>query len=246
MEFALVPAGEFVMGSPESEQSRDLDEEQHAVRISRPFLMGVHPVTRGQFATFVEDSGYRTEAEKEGSARTRTGNGFEDVEGASWRNPGPGFEQTDDHPVVCVSWNDAVAFCEWLSRKEGKTYRLPTEAEWEYACRAGTTDAWTWGDEPSVSAYPFTAPVGSFGANAWGLYDMNGNVCQWCSDWYDDQFPGDTEVVTDPTGASSGVTRVLRGAPWFAGLAAWRSANRYHIPPGRRDSFVGFRIVQSS
>ena len=126
----------------------------------------------------------------------------------SWRNAG--FEQTDEHPVVCMSWNDAVEFCKWLSRKEGKTYRLPTEAEWEYACRAGTTTRYYSGDDPETLAkvgnvadaaakakfpewtwtikasdgYVFTAPVGRFKPNAFGLYDMHGNAGQWCADWY--------------------------------------------------------------
>ena len=137
---------------------------------------------------------------------------FDFNEKYSWRNTG--FEQTDEHPVVNVSWNDAVAFCKWLSKKEGKTYRLPTEAEWEYACRAGTTTRYYSGDDPETLAkvgnvadaalkakfpdwkytikasdgYVFTAPVGKFKPNAFGLYDMHGNAWQWCADWYGEEY----------------------------------------------------------
>ena len=128
------------MGSPANEQGRYPDERpQHKVEITRPFYMGVSPVTRGQFAAFVDTEHYKTEAEVDGQG----GFGFNAAAGKwevnpeyTWRHPG--FDQTDEHPVVTVSWNDAVSFCTWLSKKEGKTYELPTEAEWEYSCRAGT------------------------------------------------------------------------------------------------------------
>ena len=156
----------------------------------------------------------------------------------SWRNVG--FEQTDDHPVVCVSWNDAVTFCKWLSKKESKSYRLPTEAEWEYSCRAGTTTRYYSGDDPETLAkvgnvrdaafeakypwykgttkasdgYVFTAPVGRFKPNAFGLYDLHGNAWQWCSDWYGEEYYAKS-AVDDPTGPDSGEVRcfaVLPGA----------------------------------
>jgi hypothetical protein len=141
MKFVRIEPGEFMMGSPAGEKDRDDDEgPQHKVRITKAYYLGMHEVTRGQFAAFVQDAGYRTDAEKEGWSYAWDGNAWGQVNGASWK--APGFEQKDDHPEVCVSWNDAVAFCAWLSRKTGTTVRLPTEAEWEYACRAGTRTAY--------------------------------------------------------------------------------------------------------
>ena len=172
MELVLIPAGEFKMGSGESAEAtaaffnktygEDLlkadffkdEHPQHRVRITKPFYLGTYHVTRGQFRQFVADTGYKTDAEKGekpgawGWDPDKKEFGFN--EKYSWRNAG--FEQTDEHPVVNVSWNDAVAFCKWLSRKEGKTYRLPTEAEWEYACRAGTTTRYYSGDDPETLA----------------------------------------------------------------------------------------------
>ena len=172
MKLVLIPAGEFKMGSRESAEDtaaffnktygEDVlkadffkdEHPQHRVRITRPFYLGKYHVTRGQFRQFVADTGYKTDAEKgekPGAYGWSMGKEtFKFNERYSWRNTG--FEQTDEHPVVNVSWNDAVAFCKWLSRKEGKTYRLPTEAEWEYACRAGTTTRYYSGDDPETLA----------------------------------------------------------------------------------------------
>ena len=146
MKLTLIPPGEFQMGSPETEfgidgKNHNDTEKQHRVKITKPFYLGVYDVTLGQFAKFVNDQNFKTEGEKDGK-----GSYGYDANGDSalkaeytWRTPGLyGNKQTDDHPVVCVSWNDAQAFCDWLSQKESKKYRLPTEAEWEYACRAGT------------------------------------------------------------------------------------------------------------
>ncbi len=184
MKLKLIPAGKFLMGSPKEEKYGAADGPQHPVEITRPFYMGVYPVTKGQFAAFVKDAGYQTEAEQ--------GDG-----GETWRNPvfllAQQYEPTDDDPVVMVSWNDAVKFCEWLSKKEKKTYTLPTEAEWEYACRAGTTTAYSFGDErkdfgdyawDDDNSEGHTHPVGGKKPNPWGPYDMHGNVEQWCSDWF--------------------------------------------------------------
>ena len=150
MRLTLIPEGTFEMGSPEGDKDAEQDEKpQHRVRITRPFYLGVHEVTRGQFRRFVDEAGYQTEAEKDGKGGwgwNEETKKFEQNTRYTWQNPG--FEQTDDHPVVNVSWNDATAFAEWLSRKEGKTYRLPTEAEWEYACRAGTTSRYSCDDDP--------------------------------------------------------------------------------------------------
>ena len=150
MKFAWMPPGTFLMGSPKSEQGRDDDEAQHRVTLTKGFHLGVHQVTRGQFACFVKAAGYKTEAERDGGAYGWTGKEWKLDPKFNWRTPG--FDQADDHPVVSISWNDAVAFCDWLTKQDGKgrRYRLPTEAEWEYACRAGTTTPFHFGDTIST------------------------------------------------------------------------------------------------
>jgi formylglycine-generating enzyme required for sulfatase activity len=225
MKLAYIPASTFIMGSPASEAGRDDDETQHKVTLTKAFLMGTTHVTRGQFAAFVKDTGYKTDAQKDAWALVCNGATFAKVDGASWLKPG--FDQGDDHPVVEVSWNDATAFCVWISKKEGKHYRLPTEAEWEYTCRAGTQTAYPWGDNPDdgkgwancadqtlkqkfpkfpfvafnwTDGFVFTSPVGTFKPNAFGLYDMIGNADEWCADWYGKYLPGD---ATDPQGPSA-------------------------------------------
>ena len=238
MKMVLIPAGEFMMGNGHKAEDEltllkpyydvlwstkyfDREYPQHRVRITRPFYMGAYHVTVGQFRQFAEASRYKTTAEESGIGAA----GMDSVTGIysngehrewSWRNPG--YKQTDNHPVVSVSWDNAVAFCKWLGRKEGKTYRLPTEAEWEYACRARTTTRFYNGEDPeeladianvwdqdcrsifppflghadiSIAAhdgYVFTAPVGRFKPNAFRLYDMIGNAQQWCSDWFDEGY----------------------------------------------------------
>lgn len=171
-----------------------------------------------------------------------------------------------------MSWNDAVAFCEWLSRKEGRTYRLPTEAEWEYACRAGTTTAYQHGDDPedlvlvgnvadgtfkafkakfpqrtTINArddYIFTAPVGKFRPNDFGLHDMHGNVGEWCADWYDAKYYANSPSA-DPAGPSSGAFRVCRGGSWNIAAGGCRSACRSRNVPSHRVSNLGFRLALS-
>ena len=279
MKLVLIPAGEFMMGSGESAEETAAffnktygedfltavffrcEHPQHRVRITKPFYLGTYHVTRGQFRQFVKDTVYKTDAEKgaepgawgwDPDKKTFRFNGK-----YSWRNAG--FEQTDEHPVVYVSWNDAVAFCKWLSRKEGKTYRLPTEAEWEYACRAGTTTRYYSGDDPETLAkvgnvadaaakakfpnwkytikasdgYVFTAPVGKFKPNAFGLYDMHGNAWQWCADRYGAEYYA-ASPADDPTGPDSGDVRVLRGGSWFYWPNDSRSASRCGLTPDNR------------
>jgi len=228
MNFTLIKAGEFLMGSPDTDKdASDVygEKPRHRVRITRPFYLGVHEVTRGQFRRFVEETGYRTEAEKDGKGAygwNEETQLFKENPRYTWLTPG--FEQTDLHPVVNVSWSDAVAFADWLGKKEGKTYRLPTEAEWEYACRAGTTTLYSCGNDPEGLAevgnvcdgslgekhpgwnaiaardgFVYTAPVGRYRPNAWGLHDMHGNVWEWCLDWYGRDFYK-TSRVDDPAG----------------------------------------------
>lgn len=288
LKVVRIPAGKFLMGSPEAEKKAAVKEAvaagfseqeatdafkgevQHEVTISKPFYMGITHVTVDQFAAFVKDSGYKTDAEKAGwSVGFEIKDGkveLKQVDGCSWRNAS--FDQRGNHPVIEVSWNDAQAFCVWLSKKSGKTVVLPTEAQWEYACRAGTTTAYPWGDNPDDGkgwancadqslkkkipnqemyvffswddGYAFTSPVGSFKANGFGLYDMNGNAWQWCHDRYGDYGKG---AVTDPTGADTGVSRVLRGGSWNVPPQGCRSAVRYWDMPGYRIINYGFRVV---
>ena len=229
-------------------------------------------MTVGQFRQFVNADGYKTEAESDGKG----GIGFDDVKETfandpkyTWKNPG--FTQTDEHPVVNVSWNDAQKFCAWLSRKEGKSYRLPTEAEWEYACKAGTNTLWSNGDDPEATArvgnvadgtlkaklsswntisardgYVFTAPVGKFSGNPFGLFDMHGNVNEWCEDVYDSKLYGQRSgTTTDPRQTSGSEYRVLRGGSWFFVPLNARSAERFWSTPDYRDIAVGFRVART-
>jgi formylglycine-generating enzyme required for sulfatase activity len=224
MKLALIPAGTFTMGSPESERGRSADEKQHEVEIKEPFYLGVHEVRIRDFRAFAEDAGYKTEAEKAGEKNT-------------WKDLAD--TQTEDHPISKVSWNDAQAFCAWLSKKEGKNYRLPTEAEWEYACRAGTKTRYYSGDDVESlrgvgnAGSSSTTPVGEFKANAFGLYDMHGNVYEWCQDLYE---KGKTD-------------RVYRGGgyDWCDDPERHcRSAFRGRYEPSARYHWLGFRVARDS
>jgi len=266
----LVPisAGEFLMGSPDSDKDAIDDEKpQHKVKITKAFLMGQYHVTVGEFRQFIKDTGYKTVADKVGGIyRTIRPDGKIEVgkAGQNWENIG--FPITDNHPVCCVDFEDCLEFCKWLSKKEGKTYRLPTEAEWEYACRAGTTTRWSCGDDKDAlvrhanivyDTFPtfarnngpkseslgwmFMAPVGRFQANPWGLYDMHGNLWQWCSDWYaEDYYKHSPE--SNPTGPAEGDLRVIRGGTWSRGPLDCRSANRFGLS-GATSLWVGFRVI---
>jgi formylglycine-generating enzyme required for sulfatase activity len=280
MEFALIPAGTFQMGTrltPEQIHQRYPGgkveyyegETQHQVKLTKSFYLGVYEVTVGHFRKFVEAEGYKTDAERDGKGGygydAETGQYSQDSK-YSWRNPG--FEQDDKHPVVNVSWNDAVAFCKWLSRVEGRDYRLPTEAEWEYSCRAGSSREFTYGDDaeqlvlfgnvadaslrtkfpnsPAVKANDgtlFTSRVGSYRSNEFGLHDMHGNVLEWCFDWYG-AYP--TSNLVDPIGPKAGSSRVLRGGGWLARAAFCRSAFRGGFTPVVRGYDLGFRVAMSS
>ncbi len=272
MRLTLIPEGHFLMGSPDGEKNRRKDESQHEVTISKPFYMGIYLVTVDQFAQFVKDSGYKTDAEKDGEsegAEIIDGKFIsKKIRGASWRNPS--IDQKGDHPVVQVSWNDANAFCDWLSKKSGETVSLPTEAQWEYACRAGTVTAWFWGDNPSDGkgwancadqslktripnngnavrffdwddGFAFTSPVGSFKANKFGLFDMIGNAAHWCLDRYGVYEAG---AATDPKGPDMGASYVVRGGSWNNFNPTYcRSAARYKFTRDYRNERYGFRIV---
>ncbi|MGD9710501.1 MAG: SUMF1/EgtB/PvdO family nonheme iron enzyme [Thermomicrobiales bacterium] len=315
MPFALIPPGEFTMGVSDSERADVIrrwpqsplqgiadEEPHHRVRLTQPFLLGRYEVTVSHFRQFVESSSYRTEAERDGAG----GWGWDETNGdfksphpdTIWSHPGwPRYGA--GHPVVLVTWNDAVAFCNWLSAREGLAdayligeqgvtstldsggYRLPTEAEWEYACRAGTTSIYYFGNDPedfdvygnvpdrtastiwdrhghpiwgddflfieAQDGYDFTAPVGQFQPNAFGLFDMHGNVLEWCDDWYDaDAYRAAPGVAEDPrmTLPDSGY-RVHRGGCWFNTAPSARSSARSRNPPSFRASDIGFRIVRT-
>lgn len=258
MQLRLIPAGKFTMGSPDDEKNRGPNETQHEVEITQPFFMAIHEVTVEQYRQFVEETDRDVTGNSYGfdeeSKRIRVGDDY------SFANPG--WEQADDHPAVCVSWRDAEAFCRWLSIKDDRIYRLPTEAEWEYACRAGSTTTYNFVDgdtEVHASAnvaaqlkwvedtepedgFIFTAPVGSFKPNAFGLFDMHGNVSEWCSDFYAKDYYENSEEK-DPQGPSDGSGRVLRGGS-FTMNAKWaRSASRSDNNSDSRYFTFGIRVV---
>jgi len=270
--FVLIHGGEFMMGSPENEVDRQKDETQHKVKLT-DFYMGKYEVTVAEFRKFMEESDYKkTDAEKENWSFVYTGDDefLYEKKGVNWRHDVRGKERTqmeENHPVIHVSWNDAVAYCKWLSKTTGQTYRLPTEAEWEYACRAGAptptpfatgnnlmTDQANYnGNKPynnnSKGIYrKNTVSVDSFEPNAWGLYNMHGNVWEWCNDWYDGggaYYEGCKAggVPLNPVGPKSGSDRVLRGGGWGSHAGRCRSADRDRRTPARRRSDIGFRLV---
>jgi sulfatase modifying factor 1 len=267
MALTLIPSGKFVMGSPPGESDKEIRDEEprHIVTLTRSFYMGTFEVTRAQFAAFVTATGYVTDAEQRGVSNGWSGSSTGLVKGLSWRRSG--IDQADDHPVVHVSWFDADEFCKWLSKKSGLTVGLPTEARWEYAARAGTSTVWPWGDKlsdgkgwcniPDLAAkrkfpkwpvadfddgYVFTAPVGSYKPNAFGLYDMIGNAAEWCWDCYSEDSYATTTGI-DPCGPNIAAEseRVGRGGSWGEG---WhRSAGRMNSDPHFTSDHVGFRVV---
>jgi len=291
MKLVLIPPGEFDMGSSQGQLNRAAEEAraqnrpqqylkwiagegpQHHVMITKACYMGVHEVTVGEFRRFSEATRYQTDAEKDG----RGGRGlnmetrrWERDPRFSWQNLG--FPQDDEHPVLNVSWNDAGAFCQWISEEDHKTYRLPTEAEWEYACRSGTTTEWNSGDDrlalqqvaniadqsmmshcpvPELSAdmaaswddgATYTAPVGSYLPNAFGLHDVHGNAWEWCGDWYDPRY-FERSPSHDPAGPASGNERVQRGGGWHDSPLNCRSARRSGSDPTDASRFRGFRVA---
>ena len=246
MKLVLVPAGKFVMGSPATEAEREAGEGQHEVVITRPFYLGAHTVTQGQFAKVMGKN-------------------------PSFFHPKNGG--SPDHPAEQVRWGDAREFCKKLSalpeeKKAGRTYRLPSEAEWEYACRAGTTTPFNVGDALSSKQanfngnFPYggadkgpylrkTAKVGSYSPNAWGLYDMHGNVLEWCNDWYDPDYykksprqnPKGPENGVVATGFGSNFFVVVRGGCWLDEGRACRSARRFRLQQSDPYRWTGFRVA---
>lgn len=296
MPMVWIPAGEFLMGAdePSGETLKAFpyaptdwvegEMPRHRVCITKPFFMAAFQTRLKDFMSFYHASDYSIDAERDDKPR----HGL-DPEGRPIKAPGfrpwkPGWEQSEDHPVNYVSWNDAVAFCDWLSEKEERTYRLPTEAEWEYACRAGTTTWYQCGNDPEdlprvanvadqntrrrwptavvrhlidgeiqdtdhpypyvsgCSGYVHTAPVGRFQPNAFGLYDMHGNLWDWCQDWYDEHYYSESPV-NDPQGPASGRYRVMRGGCWDDTPIYQRSAARLDHSPNFCCPRAGFRVV---
>ncbi|MGD9010512.1 MAG: SUMF1/EgtB/PvdO family nonheme iron enzyme [Desulfobacteraceae bacterium] len=260
MRFVRIRPGSFVMGSPTSEAGRSTDEIQHPVRLTQPYFMQSTEVTVGQFKQFVQSTGYKTEAEKGGGCWTAgDGRRWTRKPGTSWQKPGlVGIE--DDLPAICVTWNDATAFARWLSRKERRTYRLPTEAEWEYAGRAGISTPFSTGrclstDEANYGKIGYAyqkcttvfrkkrgrpIKVGLLPPNPWKLHNIHGNVSEWCQDWYGPYPSGN---ATNPKGPNSGSERVMRGGHWQTDAAGCRSARRWRFPPNLASDVVGFRLA---
>ena len=263
-----IEPGCFQMGSPPSEDGRYDNERRHRVCIERAFAIGKHEVTVGQFRRFVTDTGYRSDAERDAGGNSgcyayQGGSDFGWTEGSSWREPG--FSQGEDHPVLCVSWNDAMAYVAWLNGRAGGGYRLPTEAEWEYAARGGSQSAYTFGPDagalcryanvadhrakqrftgwtiaPCDDGHVFTAPVGAFGANPWGLHDVHGNVWEWtCSD-YDKDYSGGEQGCAD-----AAAHYATRGGCWLNSPRSARSADRNWNSPGYRCGILGFRLART-
>lgn len=277
MRMIRIPAGAFVMGSSEMDiawamgtlaQGQPVQIENefpfHKVRITRPFFIASTEVTVSQFRRFVEATGYITDAEAEGGgqvfnvARSR----FERKEGTSWRTPG--WTVTDDQAVAMVSHDDAVAFCEWLTSVERLVYKLPTEAQWEYAARGGLPFAafpwgdalpdgeranyadrntdYEWRDRTTDDGYKFVAPVGKYKPNGFGLYDMAGNVLEWTRDYYGEDYYRYAPEV-DPEGPGHGENRVTKGGEWLFGPVNLRCAFRGWSRPDLAFANTGFRVM---
>ncbi|MEI6412575.1 MAG: formylglycine-generating enzyme family protein, partial [Bacteroidota bacterium] len=267
----LIPKGSFQMGSEDGETR---EKPVHRVTLS-DFYLSKYEVTVAEFRAFVEASGYQTDAEKEGKSRGYDGKEWKDIEGRNWRHDPEGNLAQGNHPVINVSWNDATEYCKWLSQRTGLKYRLPTEAEWEYAAGNGARHTkYNWGnsapsgkrggnvaDETSATHFNWekteanifvgyddgfvtTAPIGSFDFNDFGLYDMTGNVWEWCSDWYDSDYYKNSPV-SNPVGPASGSNRVFRGGSWSSYPQDCRVAFRVSNTPGVRNFYIGFRLART-
>jgi formylglycine-generating enzyme required for sulfatase activity len=280
-EMVVIRAGSFLMGSSDEETARDIEaiklsgdaghtqvtfaekdfkseHPQHRVNIDQQFLLGKYHVTRGEFATFVRETGYLIE----GGCTLWINHRYPDRPEASWQNPG--FEQTDRDPVVCVNWQDAKAYIAWLnSKSRGRisldgddSYRLPSEAEWEYAARAGTRTARWWGDSVGSGNSNCdgcgsdwdkqrTAPVGSFQVNPFGLADVLGNAWEWTEDCWNENYAGEAPQQGSAWTTGKCTSRVIRGGDWHNYPWVLRSASRSGASADRRANYIGFRIAKN-
>ncbi|MBS0511266.1 MAG: formylglycine-generating enzyme family protein [Proteobacteria bacterium] len=265
----VVPSGRFAMGSPAGEAGRSEDEgPQHEVAIAYRFAVMEAEVTRGEFAAFVQ----QTKHDTSGGCYIWAGDKYVQVPGADWRNPG--FKQTDQHPVVCVSWNDAQAYARWMSTRTGQQYRLPSEAEWEYVARAGSTTRFFFGDRDDdlcahanvgdrttrdglkgwqkdwiaadcADGQVYTAPVKSYKPNGFGLYDVAGNAWEWTQDCWHDNYAGAPRDGKAWETECKDVRRVLRGGGWVSIPVLARSAGRSRNSPDYRVGGSGFRLART-
>jgi formylglycine-generating enzyme required for sulfatase activity len=276
-EMVVVPAGEFLMGSPEDEKEREgWEGPLHQVKIDRSFAVGRFEVRRDEYEAFVKDTGRATGPDCTAFADLLNGKA-QAREGLSYREPG--FPQGDSHPVLCISWREAKDYVTWLSHKTGKAYRLLSEAEWEYAARAGSAAPYSfgkdanalcsygngadqafedkrppdveegWADIACRDGYVYTAPVGSFAANAFGLHDMHGNVEEWVEDCAVMIETG-AGYANPPADGSPWISgncrnRVTRGGNWASPAASLRSAARSEAPADKRQDFVGLRVART-
>ena len=258
-EMVVVPPGSFMMGSPENEPERQnlqvgTETPQHKVSIAEAFAVGRFHITRGEFARFAKTTGYNTT----GGCYSLTGSEWRNNRTASWQSPG--FPQDDTHPVVCVNWEDIKAYVAWLAEQTGKNYRLLSEAEYEYAARAGSTTPFWWGAtiSPDLANYngnnayagglkgsyrAETVSVQSFSPNPWGLYHVSGNAWTWTKDcWHDNYLGAPSDGSAWMTGECR--SRVIRGGSWNSPPASLRGASRTWIDPGTRGNSNGFRVAR--
>ena len=273
-EMVKVKGGCFQMGSPATEASRQADEHQHKVCVD-DFQLGRYEVTVGQFRKFVDATHYRTDAEKDKGCRVWKGSWIYEA-GLTWQSRK--ITKDDTHPVICVSWRDATAYTDWLSRTQGGKYRLPTEAEWEYAARAGTTGARFWGDDDRIACayanvgdaghfkgnmfncddgYRYTAPIGSYAPNKFGVNDLLGNVWEWTCSAHDSGYGGGERRCLEEPGVMEtqilgtqrslnyrDAARVARGGSWTSEPRFVRAANRNPYAPSDRYIHLGFRVAR--
>jgi formylglycine-generating enzyme required for sulfatase activity len=259
MKFALIPPGDFEMGvGGEGPATADPSilrcaSPKRRVTITKPFYLGQTEVTIGQFRQFVQAASYRTTAELQGGSFVWKSKPRQRQLCPEFTWSSPGGEPNADDPVRHVSWNDAVAFCQWLARTEKVPCRLPTEAEWEYACRADSSVQFSFGvnerDLPRHAWFRDNSrgaphPVGQKLSNAWQLFDMHGNVYEWCADWNTGPYSA-ASPVTDPVGEAQGVRRVIRGGAYDDAPARMYSTTRYGDTPAYRNEYTGFRVART-
>jgi formylglycine-generating enzyme required for sulfatase activity len=265
----LIPGGKFQMGSSNGEAD---EKPVHEVTISS-FYLSKYEVTVAEFSKFIDETSYQTDADKDGGSYVLDGQKWEKKSGINWKYNAEGKLRPSskyNHPVIHVSWNDAVEYCKWLSKKTGQVYRLPTEAEWEYAAGNGNKHTkYSWGnatpsgkqggnvaDETAKSKFNdwtifegyndgsvYTAPVGSFAANEYGLFDMSGNVYEWCQDWYNSDYYANSPS-SNPPGPNTGPSRVYRGGTWNSYPLYARVVFRSYDTPDSHYDILGFRLAR--